>query len=364
LTGSKLAPAVDEHPGAASGPVGDAGDHAGAESAPAGSVALGSLEVALINNMPDGAFVEAEHQFVRLLSAAAGPAPLRVGRYVFASVDRPPLLRDRIRAEYLPVAALAERAPLAVVVTGSEPRRAALAEEDYWPELTGLLDWACAGATSLVLSCLAAHAALAHLDGLARTPLPKKCSGVWEHEVVDAGPLGSGLPATVALPHSRHNGVETARLLDAGYQVVLDSAVGWGVASGEHGRCRLLLLQGHPEYATDTLLREYRRDLGRALAGTAAYPELPTGYLDGAGEAVAAEFRAGVDTGRFRSAAELPFDALAGHVRSSWQVPAGRLVSNWFATLPAPAGHHPLATAEAVDTPASLAEPLGPPRQH
>ncbi len=43
-----------------------------------------------------------------------------------------------------------------------------------------------------------------------------------------------------------------------------------------------LFLQGHPEYAADTLLREYRRDVGRYLRGERAdYPAMPQGYFGG-----------------------------------------------------------------------------------
>ena len=39
--------------------------------------------------------------------------------------------------------------------------------------------------------------------------------------------------------------------------------------------------QGHPEYEPDTLAREYRRDVGRFLAGERGdYPEMPRGYFN------------------------------------------------------------------------------------
>ena len=42
----------------------------------------------------------------------------------------------------------------------------------------------------------------------------------------------------------------------------------------------LVFFQGHPEYEDTTLLREYRRDVGRFLRGQQAhYPTLPHGYF-------------------------------------------------------------------------------------
>ena len=42
-----------------------------------------------------------------------------------------------------------------------------------------------------------------------------------------------------------------------------------------------VLCQGHPEYGTLSLLREYRRDVRRCVfgRGAVAYPQLPEGYL-------------------------------------------------------------------------------------
>jgi homoserine O-succinyltransferase len=42
-----------------------------------------------------------------------------------------------------------------------------------------------------------------------------------------------------------------------------------------------VFFQGHPEYESDTLLREYRRDVGRYFKGEAdKYPSMPRSYFD------------------------------------------------------------------------------------
>lgn len=46
-------------------------------------------------------------------------------------------------------------------------------------------------------------------------------------------------------------------------------------------RSLFIFLQGHPEYTEETLLREYRRDIGRFLRGEREdYPDMPQGYFD------------------------------------------------------------------------------------
>ena len=40
-------------------------------------------------------------------------------------------------------------------------------------------------------------------------------------------------------------------------------AVGWSVATKTVDRCRVVVMQGHPEYGRASLLREYQRDARR-----------------------------------------------------------------------------------------------------
>ena len=53
-----------------------------------------------------------------------------------------------------------------------------------------------------------------------------------------------------------------------------------------------LFLQGHPEYDCGSLLREYRRDVGRFLRGEREhYPALPQDYFDEGAASAAKTFR-------------------------------------------------------------------------
>ena len=59
------------------------------------------------------------------------------------------------------------------------------------------------------------------------------------------------------------------------------TGAGWSLAARQKGDGLFVLCQGHPEYGTLSLLREYRRDVRRSLFGRGAvpYPRLPAGYL-------------------------------------------------------------------------------------
>jgi homoserine O-succinyltransferase/O-acetyltransferase len=313
------------------------------------------LRCAFVNNMPDAALVSNEQQFVGLLEAGAGGRLLEVRRYGLSGIPRGPRTADYLRTEYLPLDQLWEGEPDALIVTGSEPLADSLADEPYWDEFVRLLEVAASRPTSVLLSCLSAHAALLALDGIDRSMLPAKCSGVFAHDLSaagrpdgSAGPAGPGLTdgmeAPALMPHSRHNDVPTDAVAAAGWQVLMSSPVGWGAITARRSEADLLLVQGHPEYAPATLLREYRRDVGRYQRGERSVaPGLPSGCVaPGDGEAIEAFHRrvlaagpGGADTAGLNVNLNVSFDFDAAGARATapWRGMAETLYTNWIARI-------------------------------
>ena len=290
------------------------------------------LRVALVNNMPDGAFEETERQF-RALLAGDDEEGVEISCHSLAGVPRSPKIARLIRDYYGELGELWSSPPDVLVVTGAEPKHAELSDELYWPALEKLLWWGRAFVPNVLVSCLTAHAALWAFDGLPRRLLLEKCSGVFPQAVDSEHPLTSGIDM-LALPHSRFNEVPTKDLEEAGYRVLSRSGdAGWAVAVGEKDKCQLLLLQGHPEYAPLSLLREYRRDVRRYLTGEqGSYPHLPKGYLDSEGLEALERFELWL-SGLPRGPAfmdDFPFDFAAAHVNADWQAPARALLGNWL----------------------------------
>src|SRR5271166_6957893 len=219
---------------------------------------------ALVNNMPDAAFGATERQFVGLLEGGAASETVVLTRNTMAGVPRDERIRARIAAEYRPLDDLISDPPDLLVVTGSNPIESRIEDEPYWSDLHGLLKWGSENVPAMVLSCLSAHAALAVFDGVERTTLPVKCTGVFAQEADPTHPLAAGMPemGTVVLPHSRLNAVPAEAVAAAGYAVVLQSEeVGWSVATRTVGRSEVVLVQCHPEYDPSSLVREYGRDV-------------------------------------------------------------------------------------------------------
>ena len=299
------------------------------------------LTVALVNNMPDAALLATEEQFATRLAEAAGDAcDVHLALYALPGLPRGELGRTVLRERYAWTDALEEAGADAVIVTGCEPRAPRLPDEPYWGDLTRVIDWAWANTTSALFSCLAAHAAVLHLDGIERLRAGAKISGVFPFERTTEHPLTSGFAEPVLWPHSRHNCLSPEDLTSKGYRVLTRSAeVGTDMFVRE-GPSLFVFLQGHPEYEGDTLLREFRRDFTRFLRGEqAAAPALPWGYFDpevhNALQTLMPSARPGHVTEALNAFDEIVTDV---HPEAVWRANASRFYRNWLGVVAAGAG--------------------------
>ncbi len=247
-------------------------------SRPAGERA--SVAIGLINNMGDEALKSTERQFGNLVSHAAGDIDVSFRIFALKSTRRSPRALDYINARYEPASAAMDGELDALIITGAQPQANRLSGEPYWEELVELIDWAKLHTTSTILSCLAAHAGVLHLDGVERRPLPEKCTGVFASAAEITHPLSDEQGRVRLIPHSRYNGLSRNELEQAGY-AILTSSPGCGVDSFVKSfGSQFVFLQGHPEYDANSLAREYRRDMDRYLRGeTEMKPVMPSGYF-------------------------------------------------------------------------------------
>jgi homoserine O-succinyltransferase len=168
-----------------------------------------------------------------------------------------------------------------LIVTDAEPIGATLPEEPFWQDLTTVIDWAANNTRSTIWSCLAAHAVVLHLDGIARQPLDVKCSGIYDCAKVSDEWLMRGIASPLKFPHSRVNALGKADLAAHGYRLLTESPeVGVDIFAKQCLRSHFVFFQGHPEYDALSLQREYLRDITRYLSRQREiYPAAPAGYF-------------------------------------------------------------------------------------
>jgi len=303
----------------------DAAEFALTHRAPAPSPWRPRLRIGLLNNMPDAALCATERQFGDLLREAADETEIELVLFALPGVARSDKALANMAGRYEDAAGLADAGLDGLIVTGAEPRAARLDEEPYWPALAAAADWTRAAAMPTIWSCLAAHAAVLHFDGVERRPLPAKLSGVFASAPASADPLVAGAPFHT--PHSRLNGLDEGDLVRNGYDILTRSPDAGVDAFARRDGALALFLQGHPEYDAETLMREYLRDVGRFLRGERPVrPSTPANYFG-----MPTETRLARLAGRDR-ATMADYEAALGAAapQRAWRGSAVRLYRRWL----------------------------------
>ncbi len=295
------------------------------------------INVGLLNIMPDAAIEATERQFLTLLSSAADDCRIRVSFFTMPEVPRSARARDYLNQNYLDTDHLHDSDLDALIVTGTEPKAANLADEPYWPALTRVIDWAEQHTVSTIWSCLAAHAAVFYLDDIVRRPVGEKLSGIFDFDLAAPHPIVNDLPARIRIPHSRYNGLPEEELGASGYRVLTRSEKAGVDTFVKQGRSLFLFFQGHPEYEAQTLLSEYRRDVGRFLRNERPnYPNMPHDYFDRPTTDLMMAFREQAHHNRTEDLlAKFPVTVDQLNSRNSWRPFSTALYRNWLSFVSA-----------------------------
>ena len=144
-------------------------------------------------------------------------------------------------------------------------------------------------------------------------------------------------PEPLWVPHSRYNDLPEQALADCGYKILTRSSAAGVDAFAKQDGSFFLFFQGHPEYEADTLLREYRRDVARFLAGEREhYPQMPLGYFNDDATALGEAFRTlAQHDRRSELIAEFPKSSLEAGLQCPWRAAARGIYEKWCAYLSA-----------------------------
>jgi homoserine O-succinyltransferase len=173
------------------------------------------------------------------------------------------------------------------------------------------------------------------MDGIGRRRVSDKRYGVFELEPRAIHELTAGIPAPLKVPHSRWNDIPEDVLEQCGYSVLM-RAKDAGVDTFVKRRGSLFVFfQGHPEYEANTLLLEYRRDVGRYLRGERdTYPQLPQGYFDrNTIDALAGVRERAMSDRSEELIADFPTALIEREIPNTWRPMAVRLYGNWLTFL-------------------------------
>jgi len=297
------------------------------------SSGLPQLSIGLLNLMPDAALTATDRQFARLVSSYADSADLWVYPFTAAVSHRSDVAREHMNNHYLTFDEVRQRGLDALIVTGANPACQDLADEVFWKEMVEVFDWAGENVRSVLCSCLATHGVLKEYNATERTLLPRKRWGVYSHEIlVEDHPLVHGLKEPVDAPHSHNYDVSKQEFEAAGAKVLAESDEA-GVHMAVSDDNFYVFFQGHPEYEAVSLLKEYKREVGRYFqAERDDFPPYPENYFDSESLALLARYREELISAKDAAEEPPPFPetSVVPQVKNTW-TPAGETIyHNWL----------------------------------
>lgn len=292
------------------------------------------LHIGLLNMMPDKALAATERQFFRLVGESNQIAQFYVHPFTLKELTRGSEGQAHVDEYYKSFEQVKEEGLDALIITGANVTGSELAEQPFWKPLNEIVDWAYDNVTSTLCSCLATHAVLQFRYQQKRKALPKKRWGVYPHRVTDQKhPLVSGVNTRFDVPHSRFNEIHRSQFEDVNLKILAESEeAGVHLAVSEDG-FRIVFFQGHPEYDSISLLKEYKREIGRYIQSEIDdYPPMPENYFSIQSRAILEEYSQKIIRGRGKNEnpLEFPEDLIAPKVDNTWHDSAEAVINNWI----------------------------------
>ena len=221
-----------------------------------------ALEILIINLMPTK--IETENQLLSLL--ANSPLQINITLLTTQSYVGKNTPKSHLDKFYVHFERIAGQKFDGAIITGAPIEHLDYEAVQYWVEMCEIMDFLRAKCTSSLYLCWGAMAGLYHFHKIPKTTLSAKLSGIYEHNIITANVLLSGLGDIVKIPHSRYSGIDEA----VAERVARDSSLDILLKGAESGISLLkdekdIFMLGHPEYGKFTLRDEYERDKAKGL---------------------------------------------------------------------------------------------------
>ncbi|HIF46980.1 homoserine O-succinyltransferase [Candidatus Thioglobus sp.] len=288
------------------------------------------LHIGLLNMMPDAALEATERQFFRLIGHSNQIAQFYLHPFTLPSIERGDKAAKHIKDHYLSFEEIKAQGLDALIVTGAHVEQANLQKAPFYEELKSVIDWSYDHVTSTLCSCLATHAVMEFKYTQKRQAMKHKCWGVFKHQIKDRShPLMSGVNTGFNVPHSRFNEITKTQFETAGIHTLVDSDIGAHLCVSED-LLRIIFFQGHPEYDTISLLKEYKREIISYLSKSREdYPIFPEHYLNEQNKAILNEYKAKIIAGDF-TIADFPEGLISKTLDNTWHDATRQIISNWI----------------------------------
>ena len=295
------------------------------------------LHIGLLNMMPDAALAATERQFFRLIGESNPIAQFYVHPFTLDGIPRSEKAKDYIKQYYDSFENIKEMGLDALIVTGANVSGSQLSNQPFWDPLIEVFDWAWDNVTSTLCSCLATHAVMEFHYKQKRTLQSDKIWGIFPHHVVNnKHPLINDTNTRFDVPHSRWNAVSREQFEAAKLKVLVTSDTGMVHLATSPDGFRHILFQGHPEYDTISLLKEYKREILLFLNNKLSEPPpFPVDYMGTFEKAILNEYRFRCEQNISNNIAlpEFPESLIKHDIDNTWHDTAVEVVGNWMGLI-------------------------------
>ncbi len=292
------------------------------------------LHIGILNMMPDGALTATERQFFRLIGESNQIAQFYVHPFTLPELQRSVQVQAYVDNYYESFEQIKHHGLDALIITGANVTQPSLDAEPFWQPLIEIIDWAYHNVTSTLCSCLATHAVLQFRHEQKRQRLSEKCWGVFEHRVINKKhPLIHDVNTLFDVPHSRYNEVTRQQFEQAGLHVLVESDEAGVQLAVSEDQFRVVYFQGHPEYDTISLLKEYKREINRFIQGDRKnQPPFPDHYFSPQAQAILEEYQENIMIAKRsnRALPDFPEQLIANRLNNTWHDTGEAIINNWI----------------------------------
>jgi homoserine O-succinyltransferase len=215
------------------------------------------LRIGLVNLMPMK--IATETQFARLI----GATPLQIEFSLIRMTEHQSrhTAPEHMESFYRPFQEVKDERFDGIIITGAPIEHLDFEDVTYWDELRELMDWTQTHVHQTFGVCWGGMAMAKHFHNVPKHLLGAKAFGCFQVKNEDpASPYLRGFSDECVIPVSRWTEMRRDELEAAGLKVLLGSAE-TGPCLVEDTAHRALYIFNHFEYDSDTLKREYDRDI-------------------------------------------------------------------------------------------------------
>lgn len=229
------------------------------------------ITLLILNLMPDKR--EAERQIFRLLSKSPSNIQVELLRLDNHNYKNTPL--SHMLKFYKTFESIHKKKFDGMIITGAPLENIEFENITFWSQLVHIMKWARTNVSSIFFICWAVQAALKIFYNLPVKLRMEKISGIYSHRSLDPEDfLTRNLGKYFYAPHSRfaeYSQSVIRQYTDLYIQADSEEIGAYLFSSPDR---RMVFVTGHPEYGSNTLEKEYKRDLAAGLK-----PYIPVNYF-------------------------------------------------------------------------------------